>query len=129
MIDNNVPAFENDVEVVDGALDDIEVLPHGADIVQAALEHVSNPLPIAPPVHHEYANSNSLPPVQNIDPKIPSFPTIPRPPTPPLPTDDVRDQVLHTPAYNTETMDDNHLPGTSSSQAPTYNSLYDDISD
>ena len=67
--------------------------------------------------------------VQNIDPKIPSFPAIPRPPTPPLPTYDVRDQVLHTPAYNTETMDDSHLPETSSSQAPTYNSLYDDISD
>ena len=121
LIQDNVPTPENEVPVPEN---DRKVID---DIVQAALDAVSAPYPIVPPEHHEYANSNPLPPIQDIDPNIPSFSNIPQPSTPPL-NDDIQDQVLHTPTYCAETTNNNHPPGTSA-QTPAFNPSYDDISD
>ena len=112
LIQDNVPTPENEVPVPD----DRKVID---DIVKAALDAVSGQYPIVPPEHHEYANTNPLPHIQDIDPNIPSFP---QPSTPPL------NDVLHTPTYCAETTNNNPQPGTSA-QTPAVNPSYDPISD
>ena len=117
-IDINVPILENEVQVSQDNVSTPEALN---DIVNAAFDAVvvSEQYPTVPPEHHEYANPNPLPHIQDIDPKIPSFPQ---------PSTSSLNDVLHTPTYYAETTNNNPQPGTST-QTPAVNPPYDPISD